>query len=186
LDFSQIQNSVEVVMDQIPDMNEILKRLEAVEHKLNIYNIPQVAKVFEDLILNSDSRTLQQIFREVESNDLILSVLGSKAEMLRKIKTTLSKNSWEMLYEDVPYKIKKGVYAGSIDKAKTAIVAVAYQLEEMGEIVIHKIDEPFNREEFNKKMALFWEEFNRKEEGLDTWKKEVFDNLESGIPSKES
>jgi hypothetical protein len=73
------------MMDQEPNLNDIIKRLEAVEHKLGIYHIPNAALVLEELIINLDSRTIQQIFREVEANDLALGIIGFKIETLRKL-----------------------------------------------------------------------------------------------------
>jgi hypothetical protein len=91
----------------------------------------------------------------------------------------MSKNSWKMLCEEIFYNLKRGVHAGAIGKAQNAILSVVTQLEEMGEIIVaRKSNEPFNSEEFKKSMAQFWADLSRKEEGLEFWKKDVFDKLD--------
>lgn len=159
--------------DQTFDMNEIIKRLEIIEHKLGIYHIPHASAVLENAIMDSFRMGLELILRNNELKVLALAVIGFKTETLQKLKSNMSKNSWATFCEEINLNIEHGVHFGSINQSQMKILSTIYQMEEMGEIISQKVEGPFNYEEFKLKMAKLEAYLNRKEEGLEIWKKGV-------------
>lgn len=159
------------------DIKEVLKRLEVVEHKLGIYHIENPDLILEEMILKAKKWNFETATRNFEENDLALGVIGFKADTLKALKAHFSKNRWKTLCEDINSNILRGVRFGSIKEAQVRLLSVVYRLEEMGEMVIPK--EMDNLKDSIKKFEQVWADINRKEEGLETWKKEVLDNLEN-------
>ena len=170
-------------MSQEPDLHEIQKRLEHVEHKLGIfYPAIHEAELLEGILTSLDGRTVQQIFREVDAKDLALAMVGFGAKALQVVKDNVSKKAWEMLKDDIAY---YAVWCGAGNSqtiARLKIIYVINQLEEMGEIVV-RMDNipalekrpPFDYKAWQKRLE---DEHNERVKQYENWKKEVFDLMD--------
>ncbi len=170
-------------MTQEPDFQELVKRIERIEHKLGI--VPPDShddELLESLMAILDGRTLQQVFREIDSKDLALAIVGFKVETLKLIKSNISKKGWEMLKDDMIYHTKWNGSGQSHHIARLKIMFVIQQLEEMGEIVVVRGDLPMfdNKITFEIKdwFKNLEDERNKRMKNLEKWKKEVFDPLD--------
>ena len=157
------------------DLNEILQRLEAVEHKLGIYYVPNAEPILEELVEKLDPKTLQLILREVDAKVLALAMMGYKAPALKGIQAAMSKKSWEMIQDDVHYHLKLGVSEVSIRQARLEMMGMIKKLEAQGTIVLHVKESSSELEDWKKSQetgTLF-----KKVEGLEVWKKDVLDKV---------
>lgn len=163
-------------MADTPDLNEILQRLEAVEHKLGIYYVPNAEPILEELAEKLEPKTLQLILREVDAKVLALAMMGYKAPALKGIQNAMSKKSWEMMQDDVHYHLKLGVSEASIRQARLEMMSIIKKLEASGSIVLHVHESSQEMEEWKKRSdenpTLF-----KKVEGLEIWKKDVLDKV---------
>ncbi len=169
-------------MAQEPDLHELVKRIEQIERKLGIfYPDSHEDEWLESLMTSLDGRTLQQVFREIDSKDLALAIVGFKADTLQIVKNNLSKKGWEMLKDDMVYHTKWSGSGQSHHIAKLKIMSVIKQLEEMGEIVVVRGNHPMfeNKVSFEIKdwFKNLEDERNKRIKIMEAWKKEVFDPL---------
>lgn len=164
-------------MAQEPDMNEVLKRLEAVEQKLGIVYIPHAETKIEGLIEKVEPRTLDFILRNVDAKDLVLAMVGFKGPALLKIKAALTHKSWNMLRDDFQYHLRQGVSESSAREARRKVMGIIQQTA--GEIPGYPPPEweSLRPEDWSKKEELL-ETFFKTQENLDAWKKNVLDELE--------
>jgi flagellar motor switch protein FliG len=90
---------------------------------------------FDDLIL-VDNRSMQKILKEVDSKELSLALKGASEEVKEKIFGNMSERAANMLREELefmgPVRVKE------VEEAQRRILTIVANLEESGEIVIHR------------------------------------------------
>lgn len=91
--------------------------------------------VFED-ILSLDSRSIQRFLREVDNNQLAISLKGASEEVQSVIYANMSKRLAEMIKEDIEF--MGPVRLKDVEEAQQKIVNVIRKLEDAGEIVISR------------------------------------------------
>ena len=89
--------------------------------------------VFEDIVRISDA-DLQRIIREIDQNDLVLSLKVVGDDVKRKIYRNVSKSKRQEIEDDLEY--MGPVRLREVEEAQERIVAHIRALEEQGEIVI--------------------------------------------------
>jgi len=91
--------------------------------------------VFEDILL-LDDRSIQRVLRDVDNNDLELSLKGTNEEVQNAIFNNLSKRLAQMIKEDMEF--MGPVRMKDVEEAQQKIVNIIRKLEESGEIVISR------------------------------------------------
>ena len=91
--------------------------------------------VFEDILL-LDDRAIQRVLRDVDNNDLALSLKGGNEQVQTAIFNNLSKRLAVMIKEDMEF--MGPVRMKDVEEAQQKIVGVIRRLEEAGEIVISR------------------------------------------------
>ncbi|MBM7571819.1 flagellar motor switch protein FliG [Aquibacillus albus] len=89
--------------------------------------------VFEDIV-TLDNRAIQRVIREVENDDLRLSLKVSSDEVKEVVFSNMSTRMADMFREEMEF--MGPVRLRDVEEAQTRIVAVIRRLEEVGEIVI--------------------------------------------------
>ncbi len=90
-------------------------------------------------ILRVDGRTLQRILKDVDSNDLVLSLKGGSEEMVEKITSNMSVRAKDMLLEEM--EMIGPVRVRDVEEAQRRVIQVIKQLESSGEITVLLEDE---------------------------------------------
>ncbi|MBR6345286.1 MAG: flagellar motor switch protein FliG [Lachnospiraceae bacterium] len=98
-------------------------------------NIRKKMFVFEDILL-LDDRSIQRVLRDVDNNDLELSLKGTNEEVQNAIFNNLSKRLAQMIKEDMEF--MGPVRMKDVEEAQQKIVNIIRKLEESGEIVISR------------------------------------------------
>lgn len=91
--------------------------------------------LFEDIV-TLDDRSIQQVLREVESNDLAVALKGTATEVQDRIFGNMSERAASMLREDLEF--MGPVRMKQVEEAQQIVVAVIRRLEEAGRIVIER------------------------------------------------
>lgn len=91
--------------------------------------------VFEDILL-LDDRAIQRVLRDVDNNDLGLSLKGSTEQVQNAIFNNLSKRLATMIKEDMEF--MGPVRMKDVEEAQQKIVNVIRKLEDSAEIVISR------------------------------------------------
>ena len=89
--------------------------------------------VFENLV-GIDSKGIQALLREVQSESLILALKGTSEELRTKIFSNMSQRAAEMLKEDLDS--KGPVRVSEVEVAQKEIIKTARRLAEEGQIVL--------------------------------------------------
>ena len=89
--------------------------------------------IFEDIVI-LDNRAIQRVIREVESEDLRLSLKVSSDEVKDLVFKNMSQRMAETFKDEMEY--MGPVRLRDVEEAQSSIVAVIRRLEEIGEIVI--------------------------------------------------
>ncbi|QED47540.1 flagellar motor switch protein FliG [Cytobacillus dafuensis] len=89
--------------------------------------------VFEDIV-TLDSRAIQRVIRDCESQDLMLSLKVSSEEVKEIIFKNMSKRMVETFRDEMEY--MGPVRLRDVEEAQSRIVAIIRRLEEAGEIVV--------------------------------------------------
>ncbi|WP_028782785.1 flagellar motor switch protein FliG [Thalassobacillus devorans] len=89
--------------------------------------------VFEDIV-TLDNRAIQRVIREVENDDLRLSLKVASEEVKEIVFNNMSQRMAETFQEEMEF--MGPVRLKDVEEAQTRTVAVIRQLEEVGEIVI--------------------------------------------------
>jgi flagellar motor switch protein FliG len=89
---------------------------------------------FSDLILELDGRDIQKVLREIDSQELIISLKDQNETEKEKIFTNISKRAAKMLKEDM--EVMGPVRMGDVREAQKNILNVIRHLDETGEIAI--------------------------------------------------
>ena len=91
--------------------------------------------VFEDILLLED-RAIQRVLREVDNNDLAISLKSANEEVQSAIFNNLSKRLATMIKEDMEF--MGPVRMKDVEEAQQKIVNIIRKLEDAGEIVISR------------------------------------------------
>lgn len=91
--------------------------------------------LFEDIV-TLDDRSIQQVLREVETNDLAIALKGTSQEVQDRIFGNMSERAAGMLKEDLEF--MGPVRMKQVEEAQQLVVAVIRRLEEAGRIVIER------------------------------------------------
>ena len=91
--------------------------------------------VFEDILL-LDDRAIQRVLREVDNNDLAISLKSSNDDVKNAIFNNLSKRLATMIKEDMEF--MGPVRMKDVEEAQQKIVNIIRRLEDAGEIVISR------------------------------------------------
>lgn len=89
--------------------------------------------IFEDIV-QLDDRSVQQVLREIDTNDLALALKGASDEVAEKFQQNMSQRAAEMLKEDIEF--MGPVRLRDVEDSQQRIVNTIRKLEELGEIVI--------------------------------------------------
>ncbi|PWA13502.1 flagellar motor switch protein FliG [Pueribacillus theae] len=89
--------------------------------------------VFEDIV-TLDNRAIQRVIRDVENEDLLLSLKAASEEVKEIIYSNMSQRMVETYKDELEY--MGPVRLRDVEEAQMRIVAVIRRLEESGEIVI--------------------------------------------------
>jgi flagellar motor switch protein FliG len=112
----------------------ILESLEERDHDLAELVRAQMF-MFED-IFNLDDKAVQLVLRQVEVNDLATALKGVRDEVKSKVLKNMSERAAENLEEEIsllgPVRLK------TVEEAQAKVVQVIRQLEEAGEIILHR------------------------------------------------
>jgi flagellar motor switch protein FliG len=112
----------------------ILESLEERDHDLAELVRAQMF-MFED-ILNLDDKAVQLVLRQVEVNDLATALKGVRDEVKAKVLKNMSERAAENLEEEIsllgPVRLK------TVEEAQAKVIQVIRQLEEAGEIILHR------------------------------------------------
>ena len=101
-------------------------------------DIRQRMFVFEDITVLSDA-AIQQVVRQVETQQLALALKTASEEVKNKILGNMSQRASDMLEEDMEY--MGPVRVREVEEAQQNIVNVIRSLEESGEIIIARGEE---------------------------------------------
>ncbi len=89
--------------------------------------------VFEDIV-TLDNRAIQRVIRDVENDDLLLSLKVASEEVKEIVFSNMSQRMVETFKEEM--EIMGPVRLRDVEEAQSRIVGVVRKLEEAGEIVI--------------------------------------------------
>ncbi|MDR2353878.1 MAG: flagellar motor switch protein FliG [Deltaproteobacteria bacterium] len=116
--------------------NAILTKLE--EERTDLANeVRKLMFVFEDLI-NVDDRSIRTLLKEVNNDELTLSLKAASPGMQEKIFANLSERAADMIREDL--ESMGPTRLADVEKAQQSILRAAKKLEAEGKIVIGKGD----------------------------------------------
>ena len=128
-----IQSVAEILnnVDQTSE-REIMERIEEINAGL-ADEIRQLMFVFEDL-RTVDDRGMQQILKEISSEDLTLAMKTASDELREKILRNMSQRAAEMVREEL--EVMGPVRVSDVERAQQKITQIAKRLEAEGKIVL--------------------------------------------------
>ena len=91
--------------------------------------------VFEDILL-LDNKSIQRVLRDVDNNDLSISLKNVSEEVQNAIFTNLSKRLASMIKEEMEF--MGPVRVKDVEEAQQKIVNITRKLEDSGEIIISR------------------------------------------------
>jgi hypothetical protein len=124
-----------------PTERSILEWLESSDPEL-AERIRSQMFVFEDIV-TIDDRSLQQVLREVEANELATALKGVRVDVRDKVVRNLSERAGENLLEEMD--LLGPVRARTVEEAQAKVVAVIRTLEEQGVLTISRGGGPAGR-----------------------------------------
>jgi flagellar motor switch protein FliG len=110
----------------------ILEALEEENPDL-VDQIRRLMFVFEDILLVND-RGIQSVLKDIENEQLALSLRNAKPELREKFFKNMSKRAAEMIREEMEY--MGPVRLADVEAAQQTIVDVVRRLEEQGDVII--------------------------------------------------
>ena len=110
----------------------ILEGLEETTPEL-VDEIRKLMFVFEDVML-VDDKGVQQVLKEVDTQDLALALKTASEELKEKIFKNMSERAAALLREDMDY--MGPVRLSEVETAQQKIADVVRRLEEAGELII--------------------------------------------------
>lgn len=117
--------------------NMIITYLEQTESSI-ADSVKQMLFVFED-VANLDNKAIQAIIRELEQEDLRLSLKGTSPEIREVFFRNMSERAVEAMREDL--EMMGSVKKRDVEAAQRRVVSVIRRLEEEGEINIRQDEE---------------------------------------------
>jgi flagellar motor switch protein FliG len=94
--------------------------------------------VFDDLT-KLDDRSIQAVFKNVETSQWALALKGASEELKEKVFTNMSSRAATMLKEEIEY--LGPVRLSAVEQAQQQIVDVVRRLEDAGEVIIGGADQ---------------------------------------------
>ncbi len=130
----------------IPTIVEILNHVDRSTEKLILEElekddaglaeqIRQQMFIFEDIITLDDT-SIQRILRDLDSNDIALSLKGASEDVKSRIFKNVSKRAGEILRENMEY--MGPVRLREVEEAQQRVVEVIRRLDESSEIIISR------------------------------------------------
>ena len=110
----------------------ILEALESEDPDL-VEQIRRLMFVFEDILLVND-KGIQTVLKEIDNDELALSLKTASDELKEKIFTNMSERAAQLVKEDMEY--MGPVRISDVEAAQQRIVDVVRRLEDAGEIII--------------------------------------------------
>ena len=110
----------------------ILENLEQEDPDL-VEQIRRLMFVFDDLT-KLDDRSIQAVFKNVETSQWALALKGASEELKEKVFTNMSSRAATMLKEEIEY--LGPVRLSAVEQAQQQIVDVVRRLEDAGEVII--------------------------------------------------
>ncbi|UCE60339.1 MAG: flagellar motor switch protein FliG [Phycisphaerales bacterium] len=110
----------------------IIEGLEAQDPDL-VEQIRRLMFIFEDILLVND-KGIQMVLKEIENEDLALSLKTASPELREKIFSNMSERASELIKEDMEY--MGPVRVSDVEAAQQKIVDVVRRLEDAGELII--------------------------------------------------
>ncbi len=110
----------------------IMEALESEDPDL-VEQIRRLMFVFED-ILQVDDRGIQKVLKEVDNNELALSLKTASDELKTKIFTNMSERAVQLIKEEMEF--MGPVRISEVEGAQQKIVDIVRRLEDSGEIII--------------------------------------------------
>ncbi|MHC4698604.1 MAG: flagellar motor switch protein FliG, partial [Planctomycetota bacterium] len=110
----------------------ILEALEAQDPDL-VEQIRRLMFIFEDILLVND-KGIQAVLKEIENEELALSLKTATPELQDKIFRNMSDRATELIKEDMEY--MGPVRVSDVEAAQQKIVDVVRRLEDAGELII--------------------------------------------------
>ena len=117
-----------------PTERSILEWLESTDPEL-AERVRSQMFVFEDIV-TIDDRSLQQVLREVEGNDLATALKGVRPEVRDKVVRNLSERAAENLLEEID--LLGPVRTRTVEEAQAKVVGVIRTLEEQGVLTLNR------------------------------------------------
>lgn len=117
----------------------ILGNIEKINPELAV-QIRRKMIVFEDL-MNLDDRSIQEILKEVKTEDLTISLKSASSELKEKIFKNMSERAADILREEL--EIMGPVKIADVIRVQQSVCEIAKRLEEEGKIVIIRGDEDY-------------------------------------------
>jgi flagellar motor switch protein FliG len=115
----------------------ILENLEQEDPDL-VEQIRRLMFVFDDLT-KLDDRSIQAVFKNVETSQWALALKGASEELKEKVFTNMSSRAATMLKEEIEY--LGPVRLSAVEQAQQQIVDVVRRLEDAGEVIIGGADQ---------------------------------------------
>lgn len=110
----------------------IMEGLEAEDPEL-VEEIRRLMFVFED-VLKVDDKGIQMILKEIDNDELALSLKTASSELQQKIFKNMSERAATLIKEDMQY--MGPVRVSDVEAAQQRIVDIVRRLEDSGEIII--------------------------------------------------
>ena len=110
----------------------ILEAMEAEDPDL-VEQIRRLMFVFEDILLVND-KGIQLVLKEIENEELSLSLKTASEELRQKIFRNMSERAAQLIKEDMEY--MGPVRVSDVESAQQKIVDVVRRLEDSGELII--------------------------------------------------
>lgn len=144
--FSTLMNQDYTVAGGVDSIVSILNSVDRGTEKNIIENLeiddPELADeirrkmfVFEDII-TLDDKSIQRVLREIDNNDLALSLKNSNMEVQNIVFKNLSQRLTTMIQEDMEF--MGPVRLKDVEEAQQKVVNVIRRLEDTGEIIISR------------------------------------------------
>jgi flagellar motor switch protein FliG len=131
-------STVAEILNQVDQNTENLILSKFEEERSDLANeVRKLMFVFEDLI-NVDDRSIRTILKEVNNDELTLSLKSASPAMQEKIFSNLSERAASMIREDL--EAMGPTRLADVEKAQQSILRAAKKLEAEGKIVIGKGD----------------------------------------------
>ncbi|WP_206422575.1 flagellar motor switch protein FliG [Nocardioides pantholopis] len=113
---------------------QIVEGLEALDAEL-ADEVRSMMFMFEDIV-SLDDRSVQQVLRQVDTNQLALALKGVQPAVRDKITSNLSERASTTLVEEID--LLGAVRLAQVEEAQQAIIRIIRELEEQGQIMVRR------------------------------------------------